>query len=184
MFVSAHGGLSGIDAITQAFLEDLLSAVGPSLGDTAKKLFGRIARRMSRFSKIAELAGNAVAPGGGLLAQGAFQAIEGFIPGEGGIEAQHKKVSELLAKVECRFLVIIDDIDRLSPDEAIEVFKLVKSVGQLSNVIYLLAFDRQLAERVVQDRFPSEGPHYLEKILQAAFEVPPAAAAPDFWTAG
>jgi hypothetical protein len=37
---------------------------------------------MSRFSKIAELAGNAVAPVGGLLAQGAFQAIEGFIPGE------------------------------------------------------------------------------------------------------
>jgi hypothetical protein len=29
---------------------------------------------------------------------------------------------------------------------------------------------------VVADKFPSEGPHYLEKILQAAFEVPSASA--------
>jgi predicted KAP-like P-loop ATPase len=70
--------------------------------------------------------------------------------------------------------VIIDDIDRLAPDDVIEMFKLVKSVGQLTNVIYLLAFDRQLAERVVSNRYPSEGPHYLEKIVQAAFEVPAA----------
>ena len=105
---------------------------------------------------------------------GALQALEKIVPGEEGIEAQHRKVSDLLAKADFRYLVIIDDIDRLGPDEAIEVFKLVKSVGQLSNLIYLLAFDRQLAEKIVADKFPSEGPHYLEKILQAAFEVPPA----------
>ena len=36
----------------------------------------------------------------------------------------------------------------------------------------MLTFDRDLAERVVAERYPSEGPHYLEKIVQAAFEVP------------
>ncbi|HEX7929846.1 MAG TPA: P-loop NTPase fold protein, partial [Sphingomicrobium sp.] len=48
-----------------------------------------------------------------------------------------------------------------------------KSVGRLPNVIYLLAFDRALAERAVAERFPSEGPSYLEKIVQGALEVPP-----------
>jgi predicted KAP-like P-loop ATPase len=69
-------------------------------------------------------------------------------------------------------LVLIDDIDRLAPDEAIQIFKLVKSVGQLPNVIYVLAFDRELSEKVVSEKYPSEGPHYLEKIVQAGFEVP------------
>jgi predicted KAP-like P-loop ATPase len=166
--------LSGTEAITAAFLEDLLTAIGPSTGDTALKFFRKVAQRLSGFSKVAEAGANAALPGAGGLVGGALQALEKIVPGEEGIEAQHKKVSEVLAKADARYLVIIDDIDRLGPDEAIEVFKLVKSVGQLSNLIYLLAFDRQLAEKIVADKFPSEGPHYLEKILQAAFEVPPA----------
>src|SRR6266496_4133078 len=166
--------LSGTEAIAGAFLEDLLTAIGPPTGDAALKLFRKVAQRVSGFSKIAEVAANAAIPGVGAVAGGAFQLLEKIVPAEEGIEAQHKKVSELLAEGNCRYLVIIDDIDRLGPDEAIEVFKLVKSVGQLSNVIYVLAFDRQLAEKVVSHKFPSEGPHYLEKILQAAFEVPPA----------
>jgi predicted KAP-like P-loop ATPase len=35
-----------------------------------------------------------------------------------------------------------------------------------------LAFDRQIAEKIVAERYPSEGPHYLEKIIQAGFELP------------
>jgi predicted KAP-like P-loop ATPase len=88
------------------------------------------------------------------------------------IATQHQKISELLDKANRRFLVVIDDIDRLSPEEAIQVFKLVKSVGQLPNVLYLLVFDRLLAEKVISEKYPSEGPHYLGKIVQAAFEVP------------
>ncbi|TOC20547.1 P-loop NTPase fold protein, partial [Vibrio parahaemolyticus] len=38
--------------------------------------------------------------------------------------------------------------------------------------MYLLVFDRELAEKVVSERYPSEGPHFLEKIIQAGFEVP------------
>lgn len=52
------------------------------------------------------------------------------------------------------------------------MFRLVKSVGRLPNMMYLLAFDRDLAEKLVQERYPSEGPHFLEKIIQAGFEFP------------
>jgi predicted KAP-like P-loop ATPase len=48
----------------------------------------------------------------------------------------------------------------------------VKSIGRLPNVIYLLVFDRQLAELIVAEKYPSEGPHYLEKIIQASFDIP------------
>jgi hypothetical protein len=63
-------------------------------------------------------------------------------------------------------LVVIDDIDRLSLDEALLIFRLVKSVGRLPKVMHLLVYDRQLAEKIANERFPSEGPHYLEKITQ------------------
>jgi predicted KAP-like P-loop ATPase len=52
------------------------------------------------------------------------------------------------------------------------IFRLVKSIGRLPNVIYLLVFDRNLAEAIVSERYPSEGPHYLEKIIQAGFDIP------------
>ena len=97
-----------------------------------------------------------------------------MLPDEDDIEAQHEKISALLEKVDRRFLVVIDDIDRLSRKRRSRVFKLVKSVGQLPNVLYVLVFDRELAEKVITERYPSEGPHYLEKIVQAAFDVPPA----------
>jgi predicted KAP-like P-loop ATPase len=68
--------------------------------------------------------------------------------------------------------VIIDDIDRLSPEEAMAIFRMVKSVGHLPNITYLLVFDRELAEAAVKSKYPSEGPHFLEKIVQASFDVP------------
>ena len=38
--------------------------------------------------------------------------------------------------------------------------------------MYLLAYDREATEQAVARRFPSEGAHYLEKIIQAGFELP------------
>jgi len=51
--------LSGTETIAAAFLEDLLSAIGPSVGDTALKFFRKVAQRVTGFSKVAEMAANA-----------------------------------------------------------------------------------------------------------------------------
>jgi predicted KAP-like P-loop ATPase len=157
--------MSSTEAIIAAFLSGLEAAIGESISESALKAFRNVAHRVQR---VVGAAADLVAPGVSKI----VDAADGLLGGDQSIEAQHRKVSESLANANCRFLVVIDDIDRLAPDDVIEMFKLVKSVGQLSNVIYLLTFDRQLAERVVSNKYPSEGPHYLEKILQAAFEVP------------
>lgn len=165
--------LSGTDAITAAFFSDLEAAIGRSIGKQALDALQKLTRRVLRFGKAAETAADLYAPGSGTVVGGVTDAVELLLPDEDDIEAQHQKISALLEKVDRRFLVVIDDIDRLSPEEAIQVFKLVKSVGQLPNVLYVLVFDRELAEKVITERYPSEGPHYLEKIVQAAFDVPP-----------
>ena len=88
------------------------------------------------------------------------------------IEDIQREIGEELMKEDKRILVIIDDIDRLSKEEAIAVFRLIKSVGRLKNVIYLLAYDREITERMIKDIYPFEGSHYLEKIIQVNFSLP------------
>jgi predicted KAP-like P-loop ATPase len=163
--------LSGTEAITAAFFSDLEAAIEKTGAQQALTAFKHVARRVLRFGKVAQTAADTVLPGSGKAVEGITGVVESFLPGD-DIATQHQKVADLLEQAGHRILVLVDDIDRLAPDEAIQVFKLVKSVGQLPNVLYILAFDRELAEKVVSERYPSEGPHYLEKIVQAAFEVP------------
>ena len=81
-----------------------------------------------------------------------------------------------LAKTYSNFkvLVIIDDLDRLDPQDAIEVLRLVKAVADFPAVAYLLAYDRNvLADAIQEHRNVADGHSYLEKILQFSFKVPP-----------
>jgi predicted KAP-like P-loop ATPase len=79
---------------------------------------------------------------------------------------------ERLKENDQRIVFLIDDLDRLPPDELLLVFRMLRTVGRLPNVVHLLAIDRHVAERVVTDRFPAEGASYLDKIVQTWFEVP------------
>jgi len=96
------------------------------------------------------------------------------------LKARPKDVPKLKAEVSnalrlCnqRFVVVIDDIDRLTPDEIREVFKVIKAVADFPNVIYLLAFDRQIvAEALCTSLGIKDGEAYLEKIVQALFSLP------------
>ena len=163
----------GEDALALAFFRELYAGLSPTIGEKLKKLLPKLGARLLRagsvLGKAADLAG---AGGAGSVAGGTMEWLGGLIQQDESVEKLHADLSKALAEQPRRFLVVIDDIDRLSPDEALLVFRLVKSVGRLPNVMYLLVYDRQLAEKIVSERFPSEGPHYLEKIVQAAFELP------------
>lgn len=163
----------GEEALALAFFRELYAGLGPSLGTKFKKnipkLGARLLRAGSAVGAAVDLAGGA---GVGTLASGAMQWASGLIEDKDSVEKLHAQLAKSLATQDRRFLIIIDDIDRLAPEEALLIFRLVKSVGRLPNVIYLLVYDRALAEKIVEERYPSEGPHYLEKIIQASFDVP------------
>lgn len=82
------------------------------------------------------------------------------------------ELRESLKGNEKRIAFLIDDLDRLPPDELLLVLRMLRTVGRLPNVVHLLAIDRSVAERVVTDHFPSEGASYLDKVVQTWFEVP------------
>lgn len=163
----------GEEALTLAFFQDLNSALKDGLGDKVKDLVPKISRHILQAGPVIGTAVSlATTAGWGGLASGSAAFIKRFFPDAEALEKTFRKLSKALQDNNRRFLIIIDDIDRLAPDEAIAVFRLLKSVGRLPNVMYLVAFDRKLADEAVNARYPSEGPHYLEKIIQASFELP------------
>lgn len=165
---------TGADTLTLSFFQELNTAIGPTLPKAARKSLAAMGRGVSAIGAIAGALANLKAPGLGEVIGGFANFVGKLTADDTTVDEEHRRVSEALRAQDKKFLVIIDDIDRLNPDDALTIFRLVKSVGRLPNVIYLLAFDRQIAERLVAERFPSEGPSYLEKIIQAAFELPPA----------
>ncbi|MEM6462315.1 MAG: P-loop NTPase fold protein [Pseudomonadota bacterium] len=72
-----------------------------------------------------------------------------------------------------RFIVTIDDVDRLEPAEVLEILRLVRSVVDLPNVIYLLCYDSEiLAHSIEKAADVKDGQSYLEKIVQLTVMVP------------
>jgi predicted KAP-like P-loop ATPase len=163
----------GEEALTLAFLQALNASLQKSLGDKAKELIPRLGKTLLQAGPVVGPAIN-LATGGiwGTLTAGSMTFAKRFFSEGESVERLFQKLSKALDEQDRRFLVFIDDIDRLTPNEALLVFRLVKSVGRLPNVMYLLIFDRELAEKAVTEIYPSEGPHFLEKIIQANFELP------------
>ncbi|SDI70210.1 KAP family P-loop domain-containing protein [Paraburkholderia steynii] len=82
-------------------------------------------------------------------------------------------ISDALEKSDQRFVVFVDDIDRLTPEDMCEVFKVIKAVADFPNVIYILAFDRRLVSESLQVALGiNDGHAYLEKIVQVQFALP------------
>jgi hypothetical protein len=87
------------------------------------------------------------------------------------LAAQQGRLAEALAGRSDPIVVVIDDIDRLQAQEVRDVLRLVRLTGSFPNVIYLLAFDRERVERLL-DGEDADGRAYLEKIVEYAYDLP------------
>ena len=83
-----------------------------------------------------------------------------------------KELNELLVKLSCKIIIVIDDIDRLNKTEIRQIFQLIKSLGDFHNTIYLLAFDKNVVIDALKEVQTGNGLEYLEKVIQAPFEIP------------
>lgn len=171
---------SGQDALVRAFLEEMAIAIGKVTPETEQKL-RRYMRHLSGATAGAKYLMKLL-PGGGLLTDGAMDALGealGSIGEEVGkaepVTKIKDEVGSALTNRDKTVLVIIDDIDRLTAEEQLQIFKLVKSVADLPKVLYLLIFDDALAIKALRDRseFAAES-NFLEKIVQTPFHLPPA----------
>jgi len=79
----------------------------------------------------------------------------------------------LLREMKKPILIIIDDIDRLLPEEVHHVFQLVKANADFPNLIFFLLYQRDIVESSLEKVAPGEGRSFLEKIVQVSMSLPP-----------
>jgi hypothetical protein len=121
--------------------------------------------------KVLPVAGH-VLGGVASLAKAGAENVDALIEDFGTLDALHDDLSAELEAAKVRILVVIDDIDRLSPPEILQTFQLVKSLADFPYVMYLLAYDEGVVLRAV-DPDPTVARRYLEKIVSLPIDVPP-----------
>lgn len=78
-----------------------------------------------------------------------------------------------LKKLGKNVLVVLDDVDRLAADEIRLLFQLVKANSDFPNLIFLLAFQRDIVEAALEKTIGTgSGRDYLEKIVQVPLNLP------------
>lgn len=159
---------SGQDNLARAFLGQM-QAVLPA--------------KNAKFEQLGDLLGDFAEGVGGLI------DLSGMTGGAGSkigklvgmitkrkpkdVPALKSEISKILRDAQTRILVIIDDIDRLTPEETRQLFTVIKALADFPNVVYLLAFDREVAALAIEQQSGMPGERYLEKIIQVPFELPP-----------
>lgn len=136
-------------------------------------LYGQKTAR--RLAPLASFAGLFV-PGAEIVA-GALKAggdaLEVFSSAEITPSELKRKISEKIAALDVGFVVILDDLDRLEPEQAVEVVRLVRSVADFPKVAYLMCYDREvLAQALKTGLKVHDGDLFLQKIVQLTFTIP------------
>jgi tetratricopeptide (TPR) repeat protein len=82
------------------------------------------------------------------------------------------ELSERFSELDKRVVVTIDDLDRLNSDEVFEVLRLIRNTASLSNVVYLVAYDKAYIIKALENKHISSPSAYLEKIFQLEIQLP------------
>lgn len=105
-------------------------------------------------------------------------ALLSWIPGIKGLTKKtdvpsvKKETAAALKALGKRFIFFVDDIDRLTPDEARDFFRAIKALADFPEVVYVLFFDREEVAKALNSSLGMDGEAYLEKIVQAPFNLP------------
>ena len=84
---------------------------------------------------------------------------------------QFDKLSRDIKELGRKVVIFIDDVDRLTREELLELFKLVRNSSNLPCLYFVLAYDKSYVLKTLQ----SEGEHmsrYPEKIFQEEYPLP------------
>jgi len=135
----------------------------------------------SSLAKVLSLA-STIMPGGAVIAatlEGMAKTAERFseaaasLPADEPLTAQKQRLEESLATLPAPLIVFVDDLERLEPAETLEMVRLIRAVGDLPNIIYVLCYDRKVLVANLENVLAvKNGDRYLEKVVQVTLPLP------------
>ncbi len=153
---------------------------------------GRYAKALTAIKYLAP-AVSVVVPGAGLVLEAVAEVAQRTTdiadPVSGTIDpSQNKKpaaslqtlradLDALLRKSKRRIVVVVDDLDRITPTEMASMTQAIKAVANFPNVIYVLAYARETVAHALETALDvKDGAAFLEKVVQHEVELPPVPA--------
>lgn len=163
-----------------AAVDSIEEAAGSAAGRQRREL-GKVGEQVRQFAarlggvgKAAKLAGPFVP-----VASLAGQMIESAadfakaLENKPSLAIEKGQLRERLRSLPRRIVVTIDDVDRLEPAEVLELLRLVRSVADFPNVVYVLCYDPGIVAHSIEVAAGiSNGRAYIEKIVQVTASVP------------
>ncbi|MGF9564982.1 P-loop NTPase fold protein [Neorhizobium sp. BT27B] len=157
-------------ALSSVFLDELSKSVGGALGTDVEGAMREYAKVMQRLAPVAGIAAQAALPGSGNAVRDFFAS---YGRQEASMETRKLRLEAALRELDGRkIILVIDDLDRLSPREATEMVGLVKSLGNLPNILYLISYDRNVLCGHLRRTLRVDAEAYLEKIVQYRRALP------------
>jgi hypothetical protein len=157
----------GQDALLAAFLAQLASSLGSRLGSNEDE-FKRV---LDKYGTL--LSAVPVSPLGvdiGKVMKGLAERLA-----NDSLESLRLQLEKMLADSKTRVVVLMDDLDRLDKNDLHAALKLVKLVGGLAGVSYLISLDDEMVAKSVGDQYGGDataGHSFLEKIVQIPIRLP------------
>lgn len=89
------------------------------------------------------------------------------------VENEKKAINNAIQRIGKRLYIIIEDFDRLTAEEIIEVLKVVDRNGDFSHTVYLAAYDKRYINSVLTQYFGNKSVQdYSDKYFQYEFSLP------------
>ncbi|WP_265094087.1 KAP family P-loop NTPase fold protein [Cronobacter dublinensis] len=166
LLLTIAGRLAQYETAAQADIRNVTTVTGT--------LVNYAQQTSRRLAPVARLAGKLGVPGFEIAAD----VMETL--GETDLQQRQRTAAELRAELENKitalgisFIIVIDDLDRLEPAQAVEILRMVRSVADFSRFRYVMCYDREvLAHAVERGLDVPDGRLYLQKIIPLSFALP------------
>ena len=169
--------------IAISVLTEFVDALGGSSedGKILKTILSNFSRHAGKIAAAADFLGVPLAK----VIEGAGKAAESLTQESTDtqkIKELRNRIQDLVAvknkeKSADRFVAFIDDLDRLTPEKAVEVLEAIKLFLDLPGCVFVLAIDYEVVVKGVSQKYGSsmdaqKGKDFFDKMIQLPFNMP------------
>lgn len=138
------------EQVTQDFFATLINELSPK--------HSTLSRDINKYAKLL----NKIAK-----ASLSFFGIDlDLTPSDDSLNKLKDKISNKLANLPKKVVILIDDTDRLEGNEIFEILRLIRNTADFKNVIYIATYDKEYVTDVLKGNKIKDPSAYLEKIFQ------------------
>ena len=143
------------EQVTQDFFATLIDKLSPK--------HSTLSRDINKYAKLL----NKIAK-----ASFSFFGIDlDLTPSDDSLNKLKDKISNKLANLPKKVVILIDDTDRLEGNEVFEILRLIRNTADFKNVIYIATYDKEYVIDVLKENKIKDPDNYLEKIFQVELHL-------------